>query len=118
MSGADERRARRIDLQSTIVVKRIDKGMDEEVVIDIHDLSKTGVGFTCDKELELDAVYESSITIWTKEVIHTLLRIVRKTDEGEGCLYGAEFMGLSDIDAYRILAFDMVDQAKAEPENE
>lgn len=112
MSGADNRRARRIDLKSTIVVKRIDNGIEEEVTIDIHDMSKSGIGFTCDKELEMDAVYESYITIWTKEVIHALLRIVRKTDDGEGCLYGATFMGLSEIDAYRIETFDLVEREK------
>lgn len=115
--GAKDRRARRIDLESTLVLKRIDNGIDEEVTIHIHDISKSGVGFSCEKELELDAVYESYITIWTKEVIHTLLKVVRKKEDGEGCLYGSIFMGLSDIDAYRIEVYDMLEQQKMK-ENE
>lgn len=108
--GAEGRKARRIDLESTLLLKRIDNGIDEEITVHIHDISKSGVGFSCEKDLELDAVYEAYLTIWTKEVIHTLLKVVRKKDEGEGCLYGGVFMGLSDVDAYRIELYDMVDQ--------
>ena len=36
----ERRKAKRMDLQSTITVKRIDNGKDEEVSIDIKDLSK------------------------------------------------------------------------------
>ena len=110
--GAEERRARRIDLESTLVVKRIDDGRDEDITISIQDISKSGIGFICDKELELDAVYDSYITIWTKEVIHTLLKIVRKVEKKDGCLYGAIFMGLSDVDAFRIEVYDMIDQQR------
>lgn len=110
--GAEERRARRIDLESTLMVKRIDNGMDEDITISIQDISKSGIGFVCKEELELDAVYESYITIWTKEVIHTLLKIVRKVEKEEGCLYGAIFMGLSDVDTFRIEVYDMIDREK------
>ena len=36
----ERRKAKRMDLHSTITVKRIDNGKDEEVSIDIKDLSK------------------------------------------------------------------------------
>ena len=79
----ERRKAKRMDLQSTITVKRIDNGKDEEVSIDIKDLSKSGMGFNCKQELEEGAIYQSSIVIWTQEVIPALLKIVRKLDRGE-----------------------------------
>lgn len=43
----ERRRARRMKMESTLIVKRIDSGMDAEVTIDIKDLSKSGIGFYC-----------------------------------------------------------------------
>lgn len=106
----EKRKCRRIDMESTLMVKRIDNGIDEEITIDIQDVSKSGIGFICKEELELDAVYESYITIWTKEVIHTLLKVVRKIEHEDGYLYGAIFMGLSEVDAFRIAVYDTMDQ--------
>lgn len=107
--GIEDRGARRIDLESHIVIKRIDNGIEDYVKIGIQDLSKTGVGFASKEDLELDTVYESNITIWTKEVIHVLLKIVRKEAHENGYLYGAIFMGLSEVDAFRISVYDAVD---------
>lgn len=99
-----------MDLATTLLVKRIDNGIDQEVTVDIHDVSKSGIGFTCNEELQIDSVYESYIRIWTQEVIHTLLKVVRKTKQEEGYLYGAIFMGLSEVDAFRISVYDTMDQ--------
>ena len=60
--------------------------------------------------MELDTVYESHITIWTKEVIHVLLKIARKVKQDKGYLYGATFMGLSEVDAFRIEVYDAMDR--------
>ena len=110
MGSAEKRKSRRIDLESHIVIKRIDNGIEDYVKIGIQDLSRTGVGFFSKEELELDAVYESHITIWTKEVIHVLLKIARKVEQEGGYLYGATFMGLSEVDAFRIEVYDAMDR--------
>lgn len=109
---AERRRDRRIDLRNTLTVKRIDDGHTGEITIDINDLSKTGIGFICGEKLEMDAVYESKITIWTKETIHTLIKIVRIEEYEDAYLYGAIFMGLSELDAFRISVYDAVEQEK------
>ncbi len=74
----ERRRNKRIGLSSKLLIKRLD-GEDaaKEVDIDVVDVSKTGVGFLCSEALEIGAVYEASLTIWTKEVIHAFLEIVR-----------------------------------------
>ena len=70
----ERRRARRMRLESTITVRRIDSGIDEEVTIEIKDISKSGIGFFCTEILEVGSIYQSSIIIWTKEIIPVLLK--------------------------------------------
>ena len=59
----ERRRARRMRLESTITVRRIDSGIDEEVTIEIKDISKSGIGFFCTEILEVGSIYQSSIII-------------------------------------------------------
>lgn len=106
----ERRKARRMKLESTITVKRIDSGMDEEITIEIKDLSKSGIGFFCTETLEVGSIYQSSIIIWTKEVIPVLLKIVRELDQEEKKFYGAEFMGLSEIDMFRIEVYEELER--------
>lgn len=106
----ERRRARRMKLESTITVRRIDSGMDEEIMIEIRDLSKSGIGFLCTEVLDVGSIYQSSIIIWTKEVIPVLLKIVREKDEGDKKFYGAEFMGLSEIDMFRIEVYEELER--------
>lgn len=118
MDKEEKRKSRRIDLESHIVIKRIDNGIEDYVKIGIQDLSRTGVGFFSNEDLELDAVYESHITIWTKEVIHVLLKIARKLERDGGYLYGATFMGLSEVDAFRIEVYDAMDRELSKEEED
>ena len=82
--------------------------MAEEVHIDISDVSKTGVGFTCSTRLEVGAVYESFLTIWTSEVLHTFLEVVRISRRGDIYEYGAIFIGMSEMDASRIETYGTI----------
>lgn len=111
----ERRKARRMKLESTITVKRIDSGMEKEVTIDIKDLSKSGIGFYCSEQLEVGAIYQSSVIIWTKEIIPALLKIVRKVEEEDKNFYGAEFMGLSEIDIFRISVYEELDKLSVFP---
>ena len=108
----ERRRARRMRLESTITVRRIDSGIDEEVTIEIKDISKSGIGFFFFVILEVGSIYQSSIIIWTKEIIPVLLKIVREVDHGEKKFYGAEFMGLSEIDMFRIAVYEELERSE------
>lgn len=107
----ERRKNRRIELISKLLIKRMDgDGEPKEVNIEVLDASKTGVGFLCPVKLDIGAVYESYLTIWTKEVLHTFLEIVRAVDKGDGTYeYGSIFIGMSEQDASRIAAYDMID---------
>lgn len=73
----ERRKNNRIKLTSSLFIKRLDRDTQEKVEIEILDVSKSGVGFSCSKPLEIGAVYESHLRIWTQEVLHAFLEIVR-----------------------------------------
>ena len=63
----EKRHSQRSEMTSKLMIKRLDSNeAGEEVAINITDVSKGGVGFTCNKALEIGAVYESFLEIWTK----------------------------------------------------
>ncbi len=106
----DERRkSNRRELISTLIVKRLDEGGDRETTIDIADVSKSGIGFSCNELLEIGAVYEANLRIWTQEVLHAFLEIVRIEKKGQGYNYGAIFIGMPGMDASRIEVYDTVE---------
>ena len=98
----ERRKSKRTHLDSTLVIKRIDGGVDEEVDIEISDVSKTGVGFDCTEKLEIGAIYEGFLTIWTKEVLHAFMEIVRIVKEEDHYVYGAIFVGMPETESQRI----------------
>ena len=104
----ERRRNKRLELSSRILIKRLGQNVAEEVHIDISDVSKTGVGFTCSTRLEVGAVYESFLTIWTSEVLHTFLEVVRISRRGDIYEYGANFIGMSEMDASRIETYGTI----------
>lgn len=106
----ERRKSKRTELKSKIVVKRLDSNTNEEVDIEIVDVSKSGVGFTCDVPLTIGAVYQSFLTIWTKEVLHAVLEIVRIEKKGDTFAYGATFVGMPEMDTARIEVYQMVEE--------
>lgn len=103
----ERRKSKRMDLEAKLMVNRLDSAEKREVVINISDVSRTGVGFSCSDKLDVNAVYECHLTIWTKEVIHVFLQIVRTNTEGQDTYhYGAVFIGMSEQDAARISVYE------------
>ncbi len=104
----ERRKNKRTELQSHLIVKRLDESGQDDAVIDIIDVSKSGVGFSCKEALSIGAVYESYLTIWTKEVIHAFLQIVRIEMKDNMFFYGASFVGMPEVDAFRIGVYQTV----------
>ena len=104
----ERRRNNRIKLTSTLLIKRLDRDTQEPVEIEILDVSKSGVGFYCSKPLEIGAVYESNLRIWTQEVLHAFLEIVRIEKATDGFIYGAIFIGMPEMEASRIELYDTI----------
>ena len=108
----ERRRNLRTELEAELLMKRLDQQTGEKVAIHICDVSKTGIGFLCDEMLDRGAVYECFLTIWTKEVIHAFIEIVRVTEQNDTLHYGATFVGMSEMEAERIQVYQTVEQYK------
>jgi len=104
----ERRKSKRTLMESKIVMKRLDSDDNREVVINIIDVSKSGIGFECEEALTIGDVYESFLTIWTKEIIHAFLQIVRIELSSSGYVYGATFIGMPEIDSARIEVYQTV----------
>lgn len=105
----ERRRNKRTAMNSKLLIKRLD-GAEKpvEVGIEILDVSKSGVGFKAEQLLKIGEVYESYLTIWTKEVLHAFLQIVRIELKEEEYVYGAVFIGMPEMDASRIEIYQTV----------
>jgi hypothetical protein len=108
----ERRRNKRTDLQSKLIAKRLDTKEEREIGIDVQNVSKTGIGFECAELLNMGAVYEGYLTIWTKEVIHAFIEIVRIEKIEDGYEYGGLFIGMPDCDLQRIEVYNIVNDAK------
>ena len=110
----DERRRRkRTDLDAQLNIKRTDGSSIEEVSIDVVDISLTGIGFMCAEELELGAIYEGILTIWTKEKLKVFLDIVRRREVDGTINYGAHFVGMPDLYKRKIGVYQTVEDEKS-----
>lgn len=109
----DERRkSKRTEMSSKIMINRLDGGENrrQETAIDIVDVSKKGLGFECTEELRIGEIYEAYLTIWTKEVLHAVLQIVRIERHPDRNSYGAVFIGMSETDQARITTYQTVSE--------
>ena len=107
----ERRKSKRLELESKIIIKSLNNpGEQHEAIIDIMDASKSGVGFNCDLPLTIGTIYEAYLTIWTKEVIHAFLQIVRIELKAGGYGYGAIFIGMPEMDSARIEVYQTVNE--------
>lgn len=113
----EKRRDRRMSLSAKLLIKNMnDDSVDaEELEIEVHDVSKTGVGFISNAPLSIGAVYEAHLKIWTDEVIHAFLKVVRiEQTEEEKYICGTIFAGLPEISAKRIEVYEMLNRINGE----
>ncbi|MCR5733443.1 MAG: PilZ domain-containing protein [Lachnospiraceae bacterium] len=108
----EKRRNKRIVLDAHLIMKRLDPGKNERIPVDVLDLSKSGIGFSCNQLLEMGAIYEAELQIWTKEVIQCFVNITRMDQREDSIVYGATFVGLTDNDACKISIYDMFEEAR------
>lgn len=106
----EKRKNLRTELSSKLVVNCIGGNSPKEVSIEVYDLSKTGMGFYCTEALTIGAVYDGYLTIWTKEVIHVFIEIVRIVKKDNTFQYGATFVGMTEMESQRIGIYQQFDK--------
>lgn len=111
--STERRRNKRMGLESRLIIKRLDSQEEpDQVAIEIVDVSKTGIGFQCTVPLTIGSVYEAYLTLWTKEVLHAFIEVVRINKKDDFFIYGGIFIGMSEMDASRIEIYGTInDQA-------
>jgi hypothetical protein len=102
----EKRRDRRLDLDVTIQLQRLDEdGVTtlKFLHVDVADISKGGIGFKSGHQLAVGTYYDTRIQIWTKEVVDAVIEIVREEVLEDGTYrYGGIFIGMTDTDALKI----------------
>ncbi len=107
----EKRNSTRMSLSARLLIKNMNEGSEkeEEAVIEVLDVSKTGVGFICDVPLSIGAVYETFLKIWSDDIIHAFLKVVRiEQTEEERYVCGTIFIGLPEMNAKRIEVYDLL----------
>ena len=108
----EKRGSKRLDISVMVELERIDadnittiKYLDVEVT----NISKSGLAFRCNKEMEVGACFDARIQIWTKETIDTVFKVVRfnKIDD-DTYEYGCIFVGMSNSDTLKIQIYQMI----------
>lgn len=107
----EKRKNKRLDLESQIILSRLDPDADSVVKTSIlvKDVSKTGIGFECKESLSIGAIYECLLTIWTKETIHAFVEIVRVVKNDDSFVYGGIFIGMPETDMNRIAIYSTIE---------
>ena len=101
----EKRKHKRLDLDVSVQLERLDEeGVTtlKYIHVEVTDISRSGIGFKANQELEIGTYYDTKIQIWTKEVVDAVIEIVRRNDKEEGYHYGASFIGMTDTDALKI----------------
>lgn len=113
----EKRNDRRMGLSAKLLIKNMNdtESQVKETSIEILDVSKSGVGFICDTPLSIGAVYETHLKIWTDEVIHAFLKVVRiEQTKEERYVCGTIFIGLPEMNAKRIEVYDLLGRINGE----
>lgn len=99
----EKRKNKRLELTGELILKKLGgTGATNRVQISIKDVSKSGMGFNCSENLAIGSVYECNLTIWTKEVIHCFVEVVRSFEKAGELGYGGIFIGMPEMDSKRI----------------
>lgn len=70
--------------------------------IEIKNISKNGIGFTCNRDLPLNYYFDAKIQLSDDKFFYAVLKIIRVKKLEEGYFVGCEFIGLADILSMRI----------------
>ena len=102
----EKRRHKRLDLDVSLQLERLDEAGVTTLKyahVEVTDISRSGLGFKSQQELEIGSYYDTKIQIWTKEVVDAVIEIIRCDKQSDGVYkYGCLFIGMTDVDALKI----------------
>lgn len=111
---ADEKRRNlRSNLKATLtldIVKAANQREMESFEVEITDVSEGGIGFYTENQLMIGEIFYGVLTIWTKQKIDVVLKIVRSAVEEDGYSYGSIFVGLQNNDQIGIRIYQLINE--------
>lgn len=109
MQKYERRRYKRFPIELNITASELFKQDyihldDVNADISLIDISRTGIGFSCTKELPLDYYLDTKITFEEKDYFYCVIKIIRvgETKKEGKYFYGAEFVGLAPFLADKV----------------
>lgn len=98
----DNRRSVRKPFRGSLHIDELynqDRVFDISGTLDVEffDISKHGVGFTCDSEVPMDCYFNAKIDLGDDHSFYCVLKVIRVFDVDGARKYGCEFVGLADI---------------------
>lgn len=103
----EKRKFSRLPLKLELTISSLFK-QDYELIpginenIEVKDISKSGIGFTCGQELPLNYYFDAKIQLTGDQFFYAVLKIIRTEKAGNGYFVGCEFVGLADILSMRV----------------
>lgn len=106
----ERRKSKRLEIEVSVQLERLD--LDDITTlkylkVNVTDISKDGIGFDTTQELVIGSYYDVKIQIWTKEIINTVIEVVRVSEEDGSYHCGAKFVGLTERDALKIDVYQL-----------
>ena len=84
-------------------------GSEEEMEVEVVNISKDGMGFKTEKILTFNGLYDTKIILSNGERFNSIIKIVRMDNVGvPETLYGCHFVGINGADQFKIDIFQIL----------
>jgi len=70
----EKRKYKRSDLDVKVQMRRCDSTDHKKIFVNVHDLSREGLGFYSMEDIKIGEYYDAEIVIWTKEIIKVVIK--------------------------------------------
>ncbi len=106
----EKRSENRTGLKSKAILKiiQMENGRNlPPIEVEITDISPAGIGFKTEHQLMIGEMFQGEISLWTKQKMEVVIKIVRSALEKEGYSYGSLFVGAQCNDSNRIKIYQL-----------
>ncbi|MCR4891097.1 MAG: PilZ domain-containing protein [Lachnospiraceae bacterium] len=110
----EKRKYKRMELSLKVYMTRVDDEASLGIPVEVLDISRAGIGFACEQELEGGSIYKANIKIWTGDVITAFINVVRVASKNGKHMYGGIFVGMPESDWCRISIYETYQEMEAE----
>jgi len=95
----------------TIQSEKVTTDSEEEIEVNVVNISKDGMAFKTNKLLVFNGLYDTEIILSNGERFESIIKIVRmeNIDDSE-TLYGCHFVGINGADQFKIDVFQILSE--------